>query len=63
MSNRADLTSSVTFGTLFIVIGALALLHEFEVLTLTWSYLLPILLIVAGIAVIVSTQVTSNNRV
>lgn len=56
MSSNADFTGSITFGIVFILIGGLVLLNEFEIISLTWSYLLPIVLIAAGIAVIVSSR-------
>lgn len=56
MNERADVTGSITFGAVFIVIGALVLLNEFDVVSMSWAYLLPIVLIVAGIGVIVSSQ-------
>jgi hypothetical protein len=59
VSSRADVTSSVTFGIVFILIGALVLMNEFDLLSLTWAYVVPIILIAAGISVIVSTQVGS----
>lgn len=56
MNEKADFTSSVTFGAVFITIGALVLLNEFEILEMSWAYLLPIVLIIAGIGVIVSSR-------
>lgn len=62
MSSNADFTGSITFGIVFILIGGLVLLNEFDVISLTWSYLLPIILIAAGIAVIVSSRFDTNRR-
>jgi hypothetical protein len=62
VSSKADVTGSITFGIVFILIGTLVLLNEYDVLTLTWSYVVPIVLIGAGIAVIVSSQVASSFR-
>jgi uncharacterized membrane protein HdeD (DUF308 family) len=60
MNNKPDITGSITFGIVFILIGALVLLNEFDVLNLTWAYLIPIVLITAGIAVIVASQVRTR---
>lgn len=62
MSSNADFTGSITFGIVFILIGGLVLLNEFDVISLTWSYLLPIILIAAGIAVIVSSRFDTNRQ-
>ncbi len=62
MTSNADFTGSITFGIVFILIGGLVLLNEFDVISLTWSWVLPIILIAAGIAVIVSSQVGSARQ-
>ena len=62
MNNQPDVTGSITYGVVFILIGTLVLLNEYDVISLTWSYMLPIVLIGAGIAVIVSSQVRSRTR-
>jgi uncharacterized membrane protein HdeD (DUF308 family) len=61
MSQKSDVTGSITFGVVFILVGALVLLNEFDVVTITWAYLLPIVLITAGIAVLVSSQLDRNS--
>lgn len=60
MQSNADVSSSITFGTVFILIGGLVLLNEFDVISLTWTFLVPVVLIAAGIAVIVSSFVPSH---
>jgi hypothetical protein len=62
MSSQSDITASLTFGVIFITLGVLVVLHELDVLTLRWAYILPIMLILAGIAVIISTQVNAYLR-
>jgi uncharacterized membrane protein HdeD (DUF308 family) len=62
MNIKPDITGSITFGIVFILIGALVLLNEFDVLNLTWAYLIPIVLITAGIAVIVASQVRTRQH-
>jgi hypothetical protein len=62
MSSQSDITTSLTFGVIFITLGVLVVLHELDVLTLRWAYILPIMLILAGIAVIISTQVNAYLR-
>lgn len=59
MNDKPDITGSITFGVIFILIGALVLMNEFDVINLSWAYAIPIILITAGIAVIVSSQVKS----
>lgn len=61
-TQRSDITGNLTFGVVFILIGALVLLHELDVLTLSWRYVLPLVLIIAGIAVIISSQVSQRGR-
>jgi uncharacterized membrane protein HdeD (DUF308 family) len=61
MSQKSDVTGSITFGVVFILVGALVLLNEFDVVTITWAYLLPIVLITAGIAVLVSSQLDRDS--
>jgi hypothetical protein len=61
MNDKPDITGSITFGVIFVLIGALVLMNEFDVVNLTWSYIIPIVLIAAGIAVIVSTQVKAGD--
>lgn len=60
MSENRDVTGSISFGLIFIAIGVLALLQELGVVTLAWQYVLPVILIVAGIAVIVSSQLNAR---
>lgn len=62
MNGKPDVTGSITFGIVFILIGSLVLMNEFDILALSWTYVLPIVLIAAGIAVIVSSQVSSRQR-
>jgi hypothetical protein len=62
MSSENDVTASLTFGVIFITIGILVVLNELDVLTLRWAYILPITLILAGLAVIISTQVNAYMR-
>jgi ABC-type glycerol-3-phosphate transport system permease component len=62
MNGKPDITGSITFGVIFVLIGALVLMNEFDVINLTWAYLLPIVLITAGIAVIVSSQVKARTE-
>jgi hypothetical protein len=59
--SKADITGSITFGLVFIALGLMALLNELGILTLSWRHVLPVVLIVAGIAVIISTQIKSDN--
>jgi hypothetical protein len=62
VNDQSDVTSSITFGIIFVVIGGLVLLNEFDILTLSWGYIVPIVLIIAGIAVIVSSQVGRRSQ-
>ena len=62
MTSNADVTGNISFGVVFVLIGSLVLLNEFDVLSLTWSYIVPIVLIGAGIAVIVSSQMSGRKR-
>jgi NhaP-type Na+/H+ or K+/H+ antiporter len=62
MNDKPDVTGSITFGVVFILIGALVLMNEFDVLNLSWAYVIPIVLIAAGIAVIVSTQLSPGQE-
>jgi hypothetical protein len=62
MTSKADVTGSISFGVVFILIGLLVLLNEFDVVSISWSYVLPIVLIGAGIAVIVSSQLEDRSR-
>ncbi len=62
MTSNADVTGNISFGVVFVLIGSLVLLNEFDVLSLTWSYIVPIVLIGAGIAVIVSSQMSDRLR-
>ncbi|MCC6935060.1 MAG: hypothetical protein IT333_00985 [Thermomicrobiales bacterium] len=50
-AERWNLTA-VILGLLFIVIGALFLLDEFDVLTFDAYYMIPLLVIGAGVAVL-----------
>lgn len=56
-TSNADVTGSISFGVVFVLIGSLVLLNEFDILSISWSYIVPIVLIGAGIAVIVSSQI------
>ncbi|TVR68750.1 MAG: hypothetical protein EA415_15840 [Sphaerobacteraceae bacterium] len=60
MTSNADVTGNISFGVVFVLIGSLVLLNEFDVLSLTWSFIVPIVLIGAGIAVIVSSQMSGR---
>jgi hypothetical protein len=59
--SKADITGSITFGLVFIAIGLMALLHEFDVYTFSWRHVLPVVLIVAGVAVVISTQIKPDS--
>ena len=41
-------------GLLFLLTGAALLMQELDVLTLRWSYLLPIIVVTAGLAILIS---------
>jgi hypothetical protein len=56
MKKNHDITANIAFGTVFILIGALVLLNELDIVSLSWAYLVPILLIAAGIVVIISSR-------
>ncbi len=60
MTNTTDVTSSLTFGLVFVTIGLLALLNELDVMSFSWRYVVPIVLIVAGLAVIVSSRINAR---
>ncbi len=62
MNGKPDITGSITFGVVFVLIGSLVLLNEFDVLSLTWAYVIPTLLIAAGIAVIISSQLSPDRN-
>lgn len=62
MNQKADVTGNITFGAVFIAIGGLVLLKEFEILEVSWAYLLPIVLIAAGLGVIVSSQIGNKEN-
>jgi len=54
--NRADhgAASALGFGVAYLLAGTALLLQELDVLTLNWSYLLPLILITVGAAVLIS---------
>jgi hypothetical protein len=53
--------STVTWGTVFVLLGAAFLLDDVGVWTVQLGYLLPALLIVAGLA-LTATAVTGERR-
>ena len=54
--NRAEhgAASAVGFGVAYLLAGTALLLQELDLLTLNWSYLLPLILITVGAAVLIS---------
>lgn len=46
--------SAAGFGVVFVLAGVALLLQELGVLTLVWSFVLPLIVIAAGLVVLVS---------
>ena len=47
-------SSALGFGVAYLLAGTALLLQELDLLTLNWSYLLPLILITVGAAVLIS---------
>jgi len=54
--NRANhgAATALGFGVAYLLAGSALLLQELDLLTLNWSYLLPLILITVGAAVLLS---------
>lgn len=57
MNEGNSVAESITFGAVFIAIGVMGILDEMDIVSLSWLYVLPVVLIIAGVALIISTQV------
>ena len=62
MNGRTFHTGSVVWGLIFIVLGVLFLLDQFDVIDLRAAYILPVVLIVIGAAVLLSGAASRRSR-
>jgi len=62
MNGRTFHTGSVVWGLIFIVLGVLFLLDQLDVIDLRAAYILPVVLIVIGAAVLLSGAASRRSR-
>lgn len=62
MSRRGPDAGGVVAGVLFVVIGLVFVLHELDVWTIRLSYVLPLLLIALGLALLLGWIVAAARQ-
>ncbi len=62
MTTRGPDTGGIVAGVLFVVAGVLFLLDELDVWTIRLSYVLPLLLIGLGLALLIGWLVTATSH-